>query len=136
MIAPTPTPRAPHLSLFGISLARIFCGANLARRRFFGLFVRLRLRNPLHRNHFLAFGRIEDSHALGGAAGEAYAVDRHADDRAAVRNQHDLIVVADRESRDQAPDLGHFRDIGGADALAATARQAEIVGRRTLAVAV
>ena len=57
--------------------------------------------NPLDRDHALAFGGVEDDHALGRAAGDADAVDRAADQLAAVGHQHDLVALLDREGGDQ-----------------------------------
>src|SRR6185295_13940749 len=92
------------------------------------------LAQALHRDDALALGGVEHDHALRGAAGDADAVDRAADQLAAVGHQHDLVALLDRERGDDAAvALGHVhRD----DAFAATAGRAVLVGRGALAEAV
>src|SRR5215472_6117813 len=89
---------------------------------------------PLDRDHALALGGVEHDHALGGAAGDADAVDRTADQLTAIGDQHDLVALLDRERGDDAAvALGHVhRD----DAFAAAAGGAVLVGRAALAEAV
>lgn len=101
----------------------------------FRLFVAFRLVDTFHGNHLLILGGGEDRHALGGAACDTDAVYRHTDQLAAIGNQHDLVAFIHRESRNEFADFRRLRGIGGADALAATTRCAEVVRRRTLAVA-
>src|SRR5690606_10406791 len=92
--------------------------------------------NSLHGDDFLAFSRAEYHNALGGAGGYADTCDRHADHLAAIGHQHDLILMRDRESGDEASDLVRLGDVRGADALAAPPDDAEIIGRRALAITV
>src|ERR1700692_111552 len=84
------------------------------------------LGEPLHRRDLLAVGGREHDDALGRAAGDADAVDRAADQLAAVGHQHDLIALLDRERRHQAAVL--FGDRHGDDAFAAAAGGAVLVG--------
>src|ERR1700726_608221 len=90
-------------------------------------------RQPLDRRHLLALAGREHDDALRRAAGDADAVDRAADQLAAVGDQHDLVGFLDRERRHQAPVL--FGDRHGDDAFAAAAGGAVLVRRRALAEA-
>src|SRR4030095_1599419 len=65
--------------------------------------------DALDRDHALAFRGIEHDHALGRAAGNADALNACADELAAVGDQHDLILVLDRERGDHAARLGGHR---------------------------
>src|SRR5689334_9127250 len=89
------------------------------------------LREALDRDDALALGGVEHDHALRGAAGNSDAVDRAADQLAAIGHQHDLVALLDRERGDDAAvALGHVhRD----DAFAAAAGGAVLVRRGTLA---
>jgi hypothetical protein len=49
------------------------------------------LADVLDRDHVLVLGGVEHDHALGGAAGDADAFDRAADQLALVGHQHDLV---------------------------------------------
>src|SRR5499427_4593330 len=80
---------------------------------------------PLDRDHALALGGVEHDDALGGAAGDADAVDRAADQLAAVGDQHDLVALLDRERGDDAAVApGH---VHGHDAFAAATGGAVLV---------
>src|SRR5690348_15228323 len=59
------------------------------------------LAEALDRDDVLALGGAEERHALRAAAGDADVVDRHADDLAAIGDQHDLVAVLDREGGDE-----------------------------------
>src|SRR5690349_23225927 len=89
------------------------------------------LGEPLDRDHALALGGVEHDHALGRAPRDADAVDRAADELAAVGHQHDLVGLLDRERRDDAAVAR--RDAHGDDAFAAAASGAVLVGRGALA---
>ena len=78
--------------------------------------------------------RCRRRHALRAAADDADVVDRHADDLAAVGDQHDLVAVLDREGGDQR--AVPLVDRHGDDAFAAAPGDPVLVGRRALAVAV
>src|SRR5580692_9406153 len=91
------------------------------------------LGKPLHRRHLLAIAGREHDDALRRAAGDADAVDRAADQLAAVGDQHDLVGLLDRERGDDAAVL--FGDRHGDDAFAAAAGGAVLVGRGALAEA-
>ncbi len=69
----------------------------------FGLFFRLA--DALDGYDLLILGSREDGNALRCAAGDADAADRNADQLAAVRDQHDLVAVVDREGGDKLADL-------------------------------
>src|SRR5205085_7322294 len=58
------------------------------------------LREPRYRDDPLAFADLEDHHALAAPARDANIVHRAADHHPAISYQHDLIVVPDREDRD------------------------------------
>src|SRR3984893_1284545 len=88
---------------------------------------------PLHRRLLLALAGREHDDALRRAAGDADAVDRAADQLAAVGDQHDLVAFFDRERRHQAAVL--LGDRHGDDAFAAAAGGAVLVGRGALAKA-
>src|SRR4029077_4526764 len=69
----------------------------------------------------------EDHHPLAAASGDADIVDRDADHHGTIGHQHDLIVVPDREDRDDrvlTPAQIHV-----VDALPAAAGDAVIIGR-------
>src|SRR5579871_984885 len=87
--------------------------------------------DPLHRSDTLALGGVEHDDALGGAAGDADAVDRTADQLAAIGDQHDLVAVLDRKRRDDAAVF--LGDRHGDDAFAAAIGGAVFIGRRPLA---
>ncbi len=53
----------------------------------------------------LIVGGVEHDHALRRAAGDADAVDRRADELAAVGDQHELVGLFHRERRDELADL-------------------------------
>src|SRR6266508_1432691 len=91
------------------------------------------LADPLDRHHALVLGGGEHDHALGRAPGDADAVDRAADELAAVGDQHDLVGLLHREGRDHAAGLTGQRH--GDDAFAAAAGGAVLVGRVALAEA-
>ena len=65
----------------------------LSRSRFRRRFVAFRLADPLDRHDFLALGRLNTRTPLRRAGGEADALDRHADQLAAIGDQHDLVAV-------------------------------------------
>src|SRR5712691_3368047 len=92
-----------------------------------------RLVDALDRDHALAFGGVEHDHALRGAPGDADAFDAGADELAAVGDQHELVVVLDRERGDQLagllPDAAvALAHVHGDDAFAAAASDAILVG--------
>ena len=87
----------------------------------------LRFADAINRDHALVLGGVEDGHTLGGAAGHADAADRNPDHLAAIGNHHDLVAAFNREGRNHWTDLGSLGGVGGADALAAAARDAELV---------
>src|SRR5262249_26693680 len=96
--------------------------------------------DSLDRDHALAFRGVEHDHALGGAAGDADALDAGADQLPAVGDQHDLVGILDRERGDQLAGLAADRTVAlahvhGDDTFAATAGDPVLVGRGTLAVA-
>src|ERR1700691_3835416 len=95
------------------------------------LFALAFLGQPLDRSDALALGGVEHDDALGGAAVNADAVDRAADELPAVGDQHDLVALLDRERADQPPVL--LGDRHGDDAFAAAVGSAVLVGRRALA---
>ena len=79
-------------------------------------------------------GGIEDDHALSAAPGNPNAIDRAADQLAAIGDEHDLVAILDRHGRDElAISLidGH-RD----NAFAAASGDPVFVGRRPLAIAI
>src|SRR5690606_38224934 len=92
--------------------------------------------NAFDRHDLFAVRRVEDRDALGGTSSNADAVNRHADKLSAVRNEQNLVACLDREQGDELADFVGLRRIGGADALAATAGNAELVGRGALAVTI
>ena len=55
----------------------------------------------LDRHDALVFGGVEHDHALRAAAGDTDAVDRAADELAAVGDKHDLVALLDGEGRDE-----------------------------------
>src|SRR6516162_3495182 len=63
------------------------------------------LRKALDRHHPLAFGGGEHDHALRRAAGDADAVDRAADELAAIGDQHALVLLLERKGSNQRPVL-------------------------------
>ena len=85
------------------------------------------------RRNLLAVAQLEDDHALGAAAGDADIVDRATDHLAAIGDQHELIVMLDREGRRDAAVLRRGLDVD--DARAAAAGDAVFVSRTTLSVA-
>src|SRR5690349_25033441 len=89
------------------------------------------LGEPLDRDHALALGGVEHDHPLGGAAGDADAVDRAADELAAIRHQHDLVALLERERGDDAAVA--LRHVHRDDAFAAASGGAVLVGRGALA---
>src|SRR5215470_10956568 len=98
------------------------------------------LADALDRHHLLVLVGVEHDHALGGAAGDADALDAGADQLPAVGHQHDLVGVLRRERGDQLAGLAADRAVAlahvhGDDAFAAAAGDAVLVGRRALAVA-
>src|SRR5262249_50996576 len=91
------------------------------------------------RDHTLAFRGIEHDHALGRAAGDADPLDAGADQLAAIGDQHELVLVLDRERGDELagflPDavvaLAH---VHGDDAFPAATSDAVFERRGALAV--
>src|SRR5260221_6908836 len=79
------------------------------------------------RNDALAFAHIDDAHAARGTTRDANAVDRTADQGAAVSNKHDLVTLEHRERRH---DLSAFGEVHQFHALAAAAGHPVLVGRR------
>src|SRR5260370_33107008 len=68
--------------------------------------ARIVLADADRRHDALTFADIDDAHAARGTAGDTDAVDRTADQRAAVGDQHDLIALQHGERRpDGAPPL-------------------------------
>ena len=102
-------------------------GAEYDMRELFGF------GQPLDRDHVLGFGGAEDDHPGGVAPDLADLAHRRADQLALVSDQQDLIALLDREGRGKpSAALG---EVLGQQALAASARAAELVGRGPLAVA-
>src|SRR5947207_8928725 len=58
------------------------------------------LRQPGHRNHPLVLVDPEDHDARAAAPRDADVVDRDADHHAGIRYEHDLVIMPDREDRD------------------------------------
>src|SRR5438093_1367198 len=84
------------------------------------------LADALDRHHLLVLGGVEHDHALGRAAGDADAFDAGADELAAIGDQHDLVLVLDREGRHHAAGLAGDRH--GDDAFAAAAGGSILIG--------
>src|SRR5690349_14124778 len=101
------------------------------------VFTAIVLADTHGRHHPLAFADIDDAYAAGGAARNANSVHRTADQRAAIGNQHDLIVVEHGERRHDrsAPTLANFGEAHQLHALTAAAGHAIFVGRGALAEA-
>src|SRR5205814_3941336 len=94
--------------------------------------VRVVLADADRRDHALALADIDDAHAARRSSRDANSVDRTTDQRAAVGDQHDLVALAHRESRDDLAAVGQAHQL---DALAAAAGHAILVGRGPLAEA-
>src|SRR6187402_3226867 len=82
------------------------------------------------RDDTLAFAHVDDANAARRPARDADAVDRTADQGAAVGHQHDLVAAAHREGRDDLSAVGQAHEL---DAFAAAAGDAVLVGRGPLA---
>ena len=128
----SPRPRRPRprrrASSPRSSSARVCClGArrgHLGRDLVLALFL---LGQALHRHHLLALLEPDEAHALGVAADGGDAVDRHADELAAVGDQHQVVVVGDDAQADHlAVALG---GLDGDDALAAAVLGRVVRGR-------
>src|SRR5471032_693494 len=73
----------------------------------------------------LALADIDDAHAARTTPRNTNAVDRTADQRAGVGDQHDLLALLDRECRNDLSALGEIHQL---DAFAAAAGDAVLVG--------
>src|SRR5262245_30808519 len=82
----------------------------------------------------LTFARVEDAHALGGAANDRDAVYGAADHLAAIGDEHDLIRIFDRERGDQLAVA--LIDDHPDDAFAAAAGHPVFIGAGAFAVAI
>src|SRR5262245_48563888 len=89
--------------------------------------------DPLDRDDALTFRGVEHDHALGRASGDADAFHARADELAAVGDEHELILLLDRERSDHSAGLAGHRH--GDDAFAAATGGAVLVRRGALAVA-
>src|ERR1700688_5108458 len=118
------------LSVIGIVIGAFSSASRASLSAVLAVLLAL-LGESLDRRHALAFGGREHDDALGRAAGDADAVDRAADQLAAVGDQHDLVAFLDRERGDDAAVL--FGDRHRDDAFAAAAGGAVFVGRGALA---
>src|SRR5437879_4579630 len=99
--------------------------------------ARIVLANANRRHDAFALTDIDDAHTAGGAAGDADAIDRAADQRAAVGDQHDLVALQHREGgHDLAtPCLAGSPEAHQLHALAAASGHPVLVSRGALAEA-
>src|SRR5207245_2256862 len=82
---------------------------------------------PRHRHDPLAVAELEDHYPLAAAAGNADVVDRAANHHAGIGDQHDLVVMPDREDRDnRVLPAGQVHIV---DALTAAPGDAVVIGR-------
>src|SRR5437868_15316628 len=85
------------------------------------------LGQPRHRHDALAVAELEDHYPLAAAAGNADVVDRAADHHAGIGDQHDLVVMPDREDRDNR--ILAAGQVHVVDALTAAPGDAVVIGR-------
>uniref|UniRef100_A0A0N5A0B3 Glutamate synthase large subunit n=1 Tax=Parastrongyloides trichosuri TaxID=131310 RepID=A0A0N5A0B3_PARTI len=96
--------------------------------------VAARIGQTLDRNDLLVLAGAEDGHALAGAADDADLSDRSADHLAAVRDQHQIVRLLDREGGGQARARATAQTVRR-QPLSAAARAAILIGRGPLAEA-
>src|ERR1700760_2877250 len=88
--------------------------------------VRVILADADRRYNALALTDIDDAYAARRPSRDADSVDRTADQRSAVGDQHQLVALAHRKCRDDLAAIGHAHQL---DAFAAAAGDAVLVGR-------